>query len=31
MDSFDRCADAVPFQTLLKQINETHRRGLDGG
>ena len=22
-------ADEIPFHTLLKQINETHRRGLD--
>ena len=24
-----RYADQIPFQELLKQINETHRRGLD--
>jgi hypothetical protein len=23
--------DQIPFHTLLKQINETHRRGLDVG
>jgi hypothetical protein len=22
-------ADEIPFHTLLKQINETHRRGLE--
>jgi hypothetical protein len=31
MDSGERFAAAIPFQTLLKPINETHRRGLDGG
>jgi hypothetical protein len=24
-------AEEIPFRTLLKQINETHRRGLDVG
>jgi hypothetical protein len=28
MDLPLRSADEIPFQTLLKQINETHRRGL---
>jgi len=26
-----RHADQIPFYTLLQQINETHRRGLDVG
>ena len=25
----DRHADEIPFHVLLKQINDTHRRGLD--
>lgn len=29
MDLAGRYADEIPFHTLLKQINETHRRGLD--
>jgi hypothetical protein len=29
MDLAARYADEIPFHTLLKQINETHRRGLD--
>lgn len=29
MDLASRCASESPFHTLLKQINETHRRGLD--
>jgi hypothetical protein len=29
MDVAARCADEIPFHTLLKQIDETHRRGLD--
>ena len=29
MDLAGRFADEIPFHTLLKQINETHRRGLD--
>lgn len=29
MDLATRYADEIPFHTLLKQINETHRRGLD--
>lgn len=31
MDMADRDAEAIPFHTLLKQINETHRHGLDLG
>jgi len=29
MDLASRYAEEIPFHTLLKQINETHRRGLD--
>lgn len=29
MDLVERHAEQIPFHTLLKQINETHRRGLD--
>lgn len=29
IDLATRYADQIPFHTLLKQINETHRRGLD--
>ena len=29
MDLVTRFADEIPFHTLLKQINETHRRGLE--
>ena len=29
MDLAARYADEIPFHTLLKQINETHRRGLE--
>jgi hypothetical protein len=29
MDVLRRHEDQVPFHTLLKQINETHRRGLE--
>jgi hypothetical protein len=29
MDAVARFADEIPFHTLLKQINETHRRGLE--
>jgi len=29
MDLAGRYADEIPFHTLLRQINETHRRGLD--
>lgn len=29
MDLVARFADQIPFHTLLKQINETHRRGLE--
>lgn len=31
IDLAHQYADAIPFHTLLKQINETHRRGLDVG
>lgn len=29
MDLAARCCGEIPFHTLLKQINETHKRGLD--
>jgi hypothetical protein len=29
MDLVIRFADQIPFHDLLKQINETHRRGID--
>jgi len=29
MDVADRHAEEIPFYLLLKQINETHRKGLD--
>jgi len=29
MDLATRFADQIPFHPLLRQINETHRRGLD--
>jgi hypothetical protein len=29
MDVLRRFEDQIPFHTLLKQINETHRKGLD--
>jgi len=29
VDLASRYADEIPFHTLLKQINETHRRGID--
>jgi hypothetical protein len=29
MDLAEKCAEEVPFVTLLKQINETHRKGLE--
>ncbi len=29
MDLVTRFADQIPFHGLLKQINETHRRGID--
>lgn len=29
MDILSQYADEIPFHTLLKQINETHRKGLD--
>ena len=29
MDLLRRHEDQIPFHTLLKQINETHRRGLE--
>lgn len=31
VDLAERYADEVPFHTLLKQINETHRKGLEAG
>ena len=31
MDVLRRYEDEIPFHTLLKQINETHRRGRDPG
>lgn len=31
MDLAGKYAEEIPFHTLLKQINETHRRGLDVG
>ena len=31
MDLAYEHADQIPFQNLLKQINETHRRGLEVG
>lgn len=29
MELAERYADEIPFHSLLKQINETHRKGLD--
>jgi hypothetical protein len=29
MDLAEKYADEIPFVTLLKQINETHRKGLE--
>jgi hypothetical protein len=29
MELAERYCDEIPFHTLLKQINETHRRGLE--
>ena len=29
MDALRRFENEIPFHTLLKQINETHRKGLD--
>jgi hypothetical protein len=29
IDLAERYADEIPFHTLLKRINETHRRGLE--
>ena len=29
MDALRRHEDEIPFHTLLKQINETHRKGLE--
>jgi len=29
MDLAERYPDQIPFHTLLKQINETHRKGLE--
>jgi hypothetical protein len=31
MELAAKYAEEIPFHTLLKQINETHRRGLDVG
>ncbi|MCG6896110.1 MAG: general secretion pathway protein GspF [Thiocapsa sp.] len=31
MDLAEKYAEEIPFHTLLKRINETHRRGLDSG
>lgn len=31
MEIVHRHGDQIPFHTLLKQINETHRKGLDVG
>ncbi len=31
MELAERYADEIPFHTLLKQINETHRKGLEVG
>ena len=31
MDLAGRSSEEIPFHTLLKQINETHRRGLEIG
>jgi hypothetical protein len=31
MDLAGKYAEEIPFHTLLKQINETHRRGLEVG
>jgi hypothetical protein len=31
MDVAERYSEEIPFHTLLKQINETHRRGLEVG
>jgi hypothetical protein len=31
MDLAGKYAEEIPFHTLLKQINETHRRALDVG
>jgi len=31
MDLVERYSEGIPFNTLLKQINETHRRGLEVG
>ncbi len=31
MEVADQFASEIPFHVLLKQINETHRRGLDVG
>lgn len=31
LEIVSRHSDQIPFYTLLKQINETHRRGLDVG
>jgi hypothetical protein len=31
IDLAERYADEIPFHTLLKQINQTHRKGIDAG
>ena len=31
IDLAERFSDEIPFHTLLKQINETHRKGLETG
>jgi hypothetical protein len=31
MDLAERYSEEIPFHTLLRQINETHRRGLEIG
>lgn len=31
MEAAERHSDQIPFMVLLKQINETHRKGLDTG
>jgi hypothetical protein len=31
MDLAEQYSEQIPFHTLLKQINETHRRGLEVG
>lgn len=31
MDLAERYSEEIPFQILLKQVDETHRRGLEIG